>query len=67
MRNFVIVVLIAALAFALWRLGDVDRQRYAMLVGLCDQDTLGIYDMECLESAEPRTSRIWDIYYGLIP
>ena len=38
MRVALIVILAGALAFTAVRLADVERQRYAMLVGLCDLD-----------------------------
>ncbi len=66
MRNIVIVVLIIALGYTAWRAGDVERQRYAALVGMCPGEIAAI-DPVCLAKAEPRTSRMWDIYYALVP
>lgn len=67
MKTLLIIVLAAALAFSLYRLGGVERQNYAMIVGLCKFDAIGVPDFGCLATAEPRTSRLWDIYYGLQP
>lgn len=67
MRNLVITALVLFAGYSLWRLGDVERQRYAMSLGMCPQDTIGIYDFKCVGAIEPRTSRLWDIYYGLLP
>jgi hypothetical protein len=66
MRNIVIVVLLIALGYITWRAGDVERQRYAMLVGMCPDPVTGI-DPVCVAKAEPRTSRLWDVYYALVP
>jgi hypothetical protein len=65
MRVALIVILAGALAFTAVRLADVERQRYAMLVGLCDLDPAVPSSYKCLETVEPRTSRWWDLYYGL--
>jgi hypothetical protein len=67
MKTLLIVLLAAGLGWSVFRLGEVERERYVMLVGLCEQDDIGIWDFECLETAEPRTSRLWDIAYGLMP
>jgi hypothetical protein len=67
MKSLLIVLLAAALGWSLYRLGEVEREHYAMLTGMCSQDPIGIYDFGCLETAEPRTSRLWDIAYGLMP
>ncbi|RYG87690.1 MAG: hypothetical protein EON59_06715 [Alphaproteobacteria bacterium] len=66
MRNVAIIMLVAALSFTLWRLGDVERQRYAALVGLCP-GTITAVEPICLSTAEPRESALWNIYYGLMP
>ena len=67
MKSLLIVLLAVTFGWALYRLGDVEREHYAMLTGMCGQDAISIYDFECLETAEPRTSRLWDIAYGLMP
>ena len=67
MKSFLIVLLAVALGWTLYRLGDLERQNYAMVVGLCKQDAIGILDFKCLDTAEPRSSRVWDIFYGLQP
>jgi hypothetical protein len=65
MRTMALFILAGISAFSLWRLGDVERERYALILGMCrDQSILGL-DAHCLETVEPRESRIWDIYYGL--
>jgi len=66
LRNVIMIVLIGILAFVLWRLGDVERERYALLVGMCrDKSPVGL-DANCLETVEPRKNRLWDIFYGLV-
>lgn len=67
MRIAAIAVLAVALAWTGWRLADVERQRYALIVGLCWIDTAQPHSIDCLKTAEPRTNRLWDLYYGLIP
>lgn len=67
MKSVLILVLAITLGWTLWRLGDVERQRYVMLVGTCERDAVGLWDFQCLETSEPRTSRLWDIAYGLMP
>ena len=67
MKSLLIVLLAVALGWSLFRLGDVEREHYAMLTGMCKQDAVGIYDFGCLETVEPRTNRLWDIAYGLMP
>ncbi|PZU88322.1 MAG: hypothetical protein DI528_05530 [Shinella sp.] len=67
MKSLLIIVLAVGLGWSLYRLGDVEREHYAMLTGMCKQDSFGIYDFECLDTAEPRTSWLWDIVYGLFP
>jgi hypothetical protein len=67
MRNLAVVVLVLLAGFSLWRLGDVERQRYALSLGMCPQDEIGLYNFKCMDEIEPRTSRLWDVFYGLFP
>lgn len=61
-----VTVRIAALAFVSWRLADVERQRYAAVVGMCP-GTITLIDPVCLASAEPRDGMIWNFAYGVMP
>jgi hypothetical protein len=64
--RFLVLILLAALAWTASRLADVERQRYAMLVGLCELDESNPRPfIECLHTATPRTSPLWDLWYGL--
>lgn len=64
--NLVIVVLAVVLCWLGGRLADVERQRYAMQVGLCGGGaTAKPALVDCLRSAQPRTSWWWNLYYGL--
>ena len=65
LRNVIIIALIGILAFVLWRLGDVERERYALTVGMCRDKSAVSPDASCLETVEPRKNRLWDIFYGL--
>jgi xanthine/uracil permease len=61
-----VAALVVSLAFTLYRLGEIERQRYAMLVGLC-LGTITAIDPVCVASAQPRENAWWNIYYGLSP
>jgi hypothetical protein len=65
MRTAVILSLIFALGWTGLRLADVERQRYALITGICEIDHADSHSIDCLQSAEPRTSRLWNLYYGL--
>ena len=66
MRTALIVVLAAALAWASVRLADVERQRYAMFLGICPRDKTDLSAFfDCITHAQPRTSWMWDLWYGL--
>lgn len=66
MRILLILALAAALAFTAVRLADVERQRYAMFLGMCPRDeaNLSVF-FDCITNAQPRTSWTWDLWYGL--
>ena len=66
MKSLIIVVLAAALAFVCFRLADVERQRYAMIVGMCP-GTISPIDPMCVADAEPRENAAWNLLYGLMP
>jgi hypothetical protein len=66
MRSAFLIFTVAALAFTSLRLADVERQRYALLMGLCQSDLQSDRaSMDCLQTVEPRTSWLWDFWYGL--
>ncbi|MDX0741207.1 hypothetical protein GOD71_27315 [Sinorhizobium medicae] len=64
MKSTMILMLLVALAWTAWRLSDVESDRYALLTGICDATE--VRAIECLRTAEPRISRFWDLYYGLV-
>lgn len=66
MRNLLIVVLMAGCVWMGWRLADVERQRYALVTGVCDIDLAQPRSLDCLTNAQPRENWLWDLYYGLI-
>lgn len=66
MKNALIFALVMALGIVSYRLAHVENQRYALLVGMCQQDDAnprGLVD--CLRTAQTRTSWAWHLYYGL--
>ena len=65
MRNVLIAVLLAALAFTSYRLTIVENQRYALLVGMCSTGSEPPIDAKCLMNVQTRTSWLWHLYYGL--
>lgn len=66
MRVLLIVCLSAALFYCCQRLVEVENQRYALLLGMCQrQDLIVLHDLGCLAKVETRTSWTWNLYYGL--
>ena len=66
MRGLSLVALAVLLIWTSVRLADVERQRYALLTGLCQPDPQAARAlMDCLQTVEPRTSWLWDLWYGL--
>lgn len=69
MRGLVTIVLAAALIWTSLRLADVERQRYALISGMCQTDSQSpstLAEMlDCVDTAEPRTSWLWNLWYGL--
>ncbi len=66
MRSVFLIFTVVALAFTSLRLADVERQRYALLIGLCQPDPQSARAlMDCLQTVEPRTLWLWDLWYGL--
>lgn len=66
MRILLILALAAALAFTAVRLADVERERYAMFLGMCPRDEANLSAFfDCITNAQPRTSWTWDLWYGL--
>lgn len=66
MRNLLIIVLAAGLALSCYRLVLVENQRYALLVGMCrNQSAPLLPDIQCLKTVETRTSWSWHLFYGL--
>ena len=54
------LVIIALLGWTAWRLADVERQRYALAMGLCTPQ-----EVSC--DVQSRTSWGWNLWYGLMP
>jgi len=67
MKTLLILIFGGALAFTGYRLADVERQNYAMVVGLCEVTTADPTWINCLRDVQPRTSQWWNLYYGLLP
>lgn len=66
MKNAAIVCLVLASAFLTYRLAEVENQRYALLTGLCANNTKpAAINADCLAKAETRTHMLWHVYYGL--
>lgn len=66
MRGPSLVALVVLLVWTSIRLADVERQRYALLTGLCQPDPQSARAlMDCLQAVEPRTSWLWNLWYGL--
>lgn len=66
MQRLLIVCLCAALLFVCYRLIEIENQRYALLLGVClQEDPATLYDFECLEKVESRTSWFDHLYFGL--
>lgn len=65
MKDTCIIGLLLALAWFGWRLADVKRQRYTLIFGLCASIEEGPQIFSCLENIQPRTSSLWNLYYGL--
>ena len=71
------IVIVALALVILWLCSVIihlERYRYANQVGLCYEPNIN-YTVDanaylkrenCLESAKPRTSPLWDLYYALI-
>lgn len=64
MRGLLVIALSAALFFTCFRLIEIENQRYALLLGLC-QDSATLNDFACLENVKSRTSWIEHLYHGL--
>lgn len=68
MRTLLILALGASLVWTSLRLADVERQRYALVSGMCSTDPQSmsalIDMMDCVVAAEPRTSWLWNLWYG---
>lgn len=66
LKAAVTLSLVGALILTSVRLADVERQRYALLIGLCQHDPQSARaPLECLQTVEPRTSWLWNLWYGL--
>lgn len=65
MRNYLIAFLMLLAAWSLFRLGETQRQLYALTTGLCKVDATQPRSFDCLRNARPYSSAWWAIYYGL--
>lgn len=60
---FAAVGLVALLG---WRVAELERQNYTMLLGACGADRLSVSYHQCLKGYQPRTSQWWNLFYGVI-
>lgn len=64
--KFAILIAAAMIAFLGWRVAELERQRYALFVGMCDRDPLDPLPwIRCVARENPRTSQWWNLYYGV--
>jgi len=57
-----------AIAIIIWlcvTLVRVENQRYAMQVGMCQNVTLGLTDLECIKKTQTRNGWWWHLFYAL--
>lgn len=66
MKNAIIGLLILVLAFTFYRVIQLENERYALTLGMCQQPASNLPDLSCLRDAETRTNWLWHLYYGLI-
>jgi len=67
MKNVLILVLTVLLIWESAALVRIENQRYAMLVGMCENKTDPRLppDMNCLSNVQTRTHWVWHLYYAL--
>lgn len=66
-KNFAILILVVVCGFLAYRLADVERQRYALLLGQCPPpEGLSVPDVECLKSVQPRIHAVADLAAGAL-
>lgn len=68
MKNLVLVISLVVNVWFGFVIVKLERFHYSTQVGLCGdyKNELERYDMvRCLESKQPRTSDLWNLYYGL--
>ncbi|OWU80414.1 hypothetical protein ATO1_08665 [Phaeobacter sp. 22II1-1F12B] len=65
MRFSLILALVVLLIFVCVKLADVERQRYALVTGLCPLGMEPTEAIECLRVIRPRSSVLWNLFYGL--
>ncbi len=65
-KNVAIALMAVALVWLCLRLEDVERQRYALLTGLCKFNPANVKSLDCLETAKPRSSWAWNLFYGIM-
>jgi hypothetical protein len=68
MKNVVIVTLVAAVVFFADRAVRLQNQRYAMSLGMCQQElvpgsNVRSFDLTCLSARQTRTSWLWHLFY----
>ncbi len=61
MKNTAIIILTLALVFMSYRIIAIENERYALLVGVCENN-----NAKCLLTVQTRTHWLWHLYYGLI-
>jgi len=65
LRNLALVVLLAAVLYLCHVVARVENERYALVLGLCKPNAVGIIEVECLKAAETRTSSFWHVFYAI--
>lgn len=65
MKNATIGLLSILLLFSFYRIIYIENQRYALIVGMCQEQSKPLPDLNCLRDVKTRTHWIWHLYYGL--
>lgn len=65
LKNVALVMLVAAVLYLSHVIARVENERYALLTGMCQRNSDGIVEADCLKSADSRTSALWHIYHAI--
>lgn len=61
-----VVVALGMVAFLGWRVTELERRYYTLLVGVCEKDRSGPNFSKCVNDTQPRKSQWWNLYYGVV-